>query len=250
MTLSRRLLRLYHYPANIVSWTLFAAVGLSLNFVSALLLLSRHRERHGPAVRSAMQRLFSAWCAWLHATRLIYVRFHGFTPDALAGPAVYIANHPGLLDATFILARLPDAICIFKPAIMRNPVLGPAARMAGYVAGESGVDLIRDVAARVAGGNSLLVFPEGTRTVPGTTLNPLKPGFALIASRARVPVRVIIVRAPPDLVPKGWSWWRAPQFPSLVDITLLGEIEPLAGETAVQLTARATCEITAALAAP
>ena len=249
MTLTRRMLRIYHYPANIVSWALFAAVGLSLNFVSALLLLSRNRERHGPAVRSAMRRLFSAWCAWLHATRLIYVRFHGFTPDALSGPAVYIANHPGLLDATFILARLPDAICIFKPAIMRNPVLGPAARMAGYVAGDTGVDLIRDVASRVAAGHSLLIFPEGTRTVPGRVLNPLKPGFALIASRAHAPVRVILVRSPPDLVPKGWSWWRAPQFPSHVDITLLTELEPLPGETAVDLTERATREITLALAA-
>ena len=250
MTLSRRLLRVYHYPANIVSWAMFAAVGLSLNLVSAFLMLSRDRERHGPAVRSAMQRLFGAWCAWLHATRLIHVRFHGFTPDALSGPAVYIANHPGLLDATFILARLPDAICIFKPAIMRNPVLGPAAQMAGYVCGDSGVDLIRDVSSRVAAGRSLLIFPEGTRTVPGTQLNPLKPGFALIASRARVPVRVIIVRSPPDLVPKGWSWWRAPQFPSLVDITLHSELEPIPGETAGQLTARAAREISSALNAP
>ena len=249
MTLKRRLLRIYHYPANIVSWALFATVGLSLNVVSALLLLSSDRARHGPAVRSAMRRLFSAWCAWLHATRLIYVRFHGFTPDALSGPAVYIANHPGLLDATFILARLPDAICIFKPAIMRNPVLGPAARMAGYVAGDTGVDLIRDVAARVSDGHSLLVFPEGTRTVPGRRLNPLKPGFALIASRARAPVRVIIVRAPADLVPKGWPWWRAPQFPSHVDITLHSELEPLPGESAVQLTERAQREFTTALAA-
>ena len=249
MTIRRRLLRIYHYPANIVSWALFAAVGLSLNFGSALLLLSRNRERHGPAVRSAMQRLFSAWCAWLHATRLIYVRFHGFTPDALSGPAVYIANHPGLLDATFILARLPDAICIFKPAIMRNPVLGPAAKMAGYVAGDTGVDLIRDAASRVAAGNSLLVFPEGTRTVPGNMLNPLKPGFALIAARARAPIRVIIVRSPPDLVPKGWSWWRAPQFPSHVDITLLSELDLLPGESATQLAERASREIAAALTA-
>jgi 1-acyl-sn-glycerol-3-phosphate acyltransferase len=80
-------------------------------------------------------------------------------------------------------------------------------------------------------------------------LNPLKPGFALIASRARAPVRVIIVRSPPDLVPKGWSWWRAPQFPSYVDITLLSELEPLPGETAVHMTERATREITSALAA-
>src|SRR5688500_13880452 len=58
MTLKRRLLRVYHYPANIVSWAMFAAVGLSLNFVSALLLLSRDPARHGPAVRSAMRKLF------------------------------------------------------------------------------------------------------------------------------------------------------------------------------------------------
>lgn len=248
MTFTRRLLRVYHYPANIVSWTLFAVVGLGLNAVSAVLLLSRQRERHAPAVRAAMRRLFAGWCAWLHVTRLIYVRFHGFTPDALSGPAVYIANHPGLLDATFILARLPDAICIFKPAIMRNPVLGPAARMAGYVAGDSGVDLIRDVAARVSGGNSLLVFPEGTRTLPGRTLNPLKPGFALIATRARVPVRIILIRAPRDLVPKGWSWWRAPQFPACVDITLLNELDLIPGESATRLTDRVAREFTAALA--
>src|SRR4029434_10956886 len=139
----------------------------------------------------------------VHSARVICVRCHGFKPEAMAGPAVYIANHPGLLDATFILSRLTDAICIFKPAIMRNPVLGPAALMGGYASGDNGVDLIRDVAARVAAGRSLLIFPEGTRTVSGKTLNPLKPGFALIASRAHAPVRVIVVRAPRDLVPKG-----------------------------------------------
>ena len=248
MTLRRRLLRLYHYPANIAAWAVFAAVGVTLNLVCAPLLLARDRERHGPAVRRAIRRLFVAWCGWLHMTRIIYVRFHGFTPGAMAGPAVYVANHPSILDATFILSRLPDTICIFKPALMRNPALGPAAVMAGYAAGTNGVDLIRDVASRVAAGRSLLVFPEGTRTAVGATLNPLKPGFALIAARARVPVRVIVVRAPRDLVPKGWPWWRAPGYPSHVEITLLGEIAPLAGESAVELTARASREISSALA--
>ena len=247
MNVAQRLLRLYHYPANIVSWTLFAAVGVSLNLVCAPLLLVRNRVRHGPGVRAAIRRLFTAWCAWLHATRLIYVRFHGFTPAALAGSAVYIANHPGLLDATFILSQLPDAVCIFKPEIMRNPVLGPAALMAGYVSGDNGLDLIRDVASRVADGRSLLIFPEGTRTAPTVDLNPLKPGFALIAARARVPVRLILVQAPRDLVPKGWSWWRAPSFPSHVEITLLGELHMDPGETATELTARAAQRFSEAL---
>jgi 1-acyl-sn-glycerol-3-phosphate acyltransferase len=241
---------LYHIPANWLSWLVFASVGLSLNLVCAPLVLARNRARHGPAVRAAIRRRFAAWCGWLHAIRLIYVSWHGFTPEALAGPAVYISNHPGLLDATFVLAQLPDAICIFKPAIMRNPVLGPAALMAGYACGDTGVDLIRDVAERVAAGPSLLIFPEGTRTMPGSLLNPFKPGFALIAARARVPIRLIVIRAPRDLVPKGWPWWRAPSFPSYVEVTLLGELPPVAGETATELTARASQQISAALGVP
>lgn len=247
MSVTRRLLRLYHYPANIVSWALFAAVGLLLNLLCAPLLLSPHRARHGSRVRAMIRRLFGAWCAWLHFTRLIYVRFHGFTPAAVAGPAVYIANHPGLLDATFILSQLPDAICIFKPEIIRSPVLGPAALMAGYASGDNGVDLIREVAALVSAGNSLLIFPEGTRTAAAVNLNPFRPGFAVIAARAHVPVRLILVRAPRDLVPKGWSWWRAPSFPAKVDITLLGELPMRAGETATELTARAARRLSEAL---
>jgi 1-acyl-sn-glycerol-3-phosphate acyltransferase len=247
MSVSQRLLRLYHYPANIVSWTLFAIVGVSLNVVCAPLLLSSDRARHGKKVRAAIRRLFTAWCAWLHATKLIFVRFHGFTPTALAGPAVYIANHPGLLDATFILSQLPDAICIFKPEIIRSPVLGPAALMAGYVSGDNGIDVIRDIAARVAAGRSLLIFPEGTRTAAAANLNRFRPGFAVIAARARVPIRLILVRSPRDLVPKGWSWWRAPSFPSRVEITLLGELPAAPGETATELTARAARRFSEAL---
>lgn len=249
MSARLRLLRVYHYPANIVSWTAFALVGIALNLACAPLLLLPRRARIGRWVRRAIRGLFVAWCAWLRVTRLIYVRFHGFTPEALAGPAVYVANHPGLLDATFLLARLPDTICIFKRAIIRNPVLGPAALVAGYAAGEQGVDLIRDVAQRVAAGRSLLIFPEGTRTLPHTVLNPLKPGFALIAGRARVPVRVILIRAPRDLVPKGWSWWRAPSFPAQVDLTLLGEVHPREDEDAAALTARVAQQLSSALAA-
>jgi 1-acyl-sn-glycerol-3-phosphate acyltransferase len=250
MTARRALLRTYHFFANIFSWIMFACVGLVLNLVCAPLLLAPNRAKLGPAVRTAIRRLFVAWCRWLHATQLIFVDWHGFTHDAMKGPAIYISNHPGLLDATFVLARLRDAICIFKPAIMRNPALGPAALMAGYACGDTGVDLIRDVAAKISAGRSLLIFPEGTRTAANVDLNPFKVGFAVIASRARVPIRLVLIRAPRDLVPKGWSWWHPPEFPAKVDITLLGELTLLPGESATELTARAARQLSAALAAP
>ena len=238
--------RIYHFVAGFLSWFVFGSVSLVLNFVCAILLVLPGRARLGPMARETIRRLFGAWCAWLHATRLIFVTWTGFTPERLAGPAVYIANHPGLLDATYILARLPDTICIFKPSVIRNPALGPAAILAGYAAGDAGVDLIRDVAGRVADGRSLLIFPEGTRTLAGVPLNPLKPGFAVIAARAGVPVRLLLVRAPRDLLPKGARWWRLPSFPAQVEVVFLGELA-VTGVSATELTAQATSQFMAAL---
>lgn len=246
---SRVLSRIYYLPVCGASWLLFGGVGFALNVWCSVLLLFPHRERRGPAVRRAIYRLFGTWRSWLHATKIVYANFHGFTAEALAGPAVYISNHPGLLDAPLLLGRLPDTICIFKPALIRNPALGPAAVMGGYASGDTGVDLIRDVADRIADGRSLLIFPEGTRTVKGAALNPFKPGFALIATRARVPIRLIVIRAPRDLLPKGWPWWKPCNYPAVVEIELLGDLLAGPGESATELTARAERQISIALAA-
>lgn len=243
----RFLRRSYYFLAGHLAWVLFGSVSLVLNFTCALLLLLPGRERFGPMAREAIRRLFVAWCAWFQAMRLVYLNWQGFTPEAMSGPAVYIANHPSMMDASFLLSRLPDAICIFKPSFMRNPAIAPAALLAGYASGDAGVDLIRDVAGRVADGRSLLIFPEGTRTQPGIALNPLKPGFALIAARAQAPVRLIIIQPSCPLRPKGSPWWSIPQFPAHVDITLLGELNRTGAANAAELTARATEQFSAAL---
>jgi 1-acyl-sn-glycerol-3-phosphate acyltransferase len=186
-----------------------------------VLLLLPGRPAMGPAVRAAIRWLFDWWLRWLHAARVILVKWTGFEGETLAPGTVYIANHPTIVDATLILARLPDAVCIFKPSLMRNPAIGPAAEMAGYVKGDSGLDLIKAAAAKVAAGQSLLVFPEGTRTAEGTALGRMKPGFALIADRAKAPVRLMVLRASPGIGARGRPWWPAPaQLPATIEISL------------------------------
>ena len=128
----RRLSRARWVFLYYLSWVVFGLVGLLLNLGCSLLLVLPSRETYGPAVRSTIRRLFQGWLAWHHASGVIAVDWVGFEEGALAPGAVYIANHPTLIDATFILARLPDALCIFKPSLMRNPAIGPAALMAGY----------------------------------------------------------------------------------------------------------------------
>lgn len=216
----RRLERALLISLYWLSWGVFAAVGLFLNLLCAPLLFLPDRERYGPAARRVIRLLFDFWVRWHRATRVIDVSFRGFDRPVPAG-TIIIANHPSIVDATFLLARLPSTICIFKPALMRSPAIGPAALMAGYVSGDFGVDLIHDVAARVAVGHSLLIFPEGTRTAAGQILGPFKSGFALIAGRARAPVQLVVIRAAPDLGRKGRPWWQPPAcLPAPIAFTL------------------------------
>ena len=206
-----------------LSWVVFGLVGVLLNVVCIPFLVLPRRERFGTRTRAAIRKLFVFWLKWHHMTRVVNVRWR-FEASELTTGTVYVANHPTILDATFLLARLPDAICIFKPKLINNPSIGPAALLAGYAAGDTGVDLIRDVAEKIAAGRSLLIFPEGTRTTAGQKLNPIKPGFALIARRAGAPIRMIIVRSSRNLTPRGRAWWRLPDFPSWVEFTLGDEI--------------------------
>jgi 1-acyl-sn-glycerol-3-phosphate acyltransferase len=229
-----------------LSWVVFGSVGLLLNLVCIVLMVLPARSAFGPAVRSTIRRLFGTWLAWLHATGVVVVEWIGFE-DVLQSGTVYIANHPTILDATLLLARLPDAVCIFKPRLMSNPAVGPAAVMAGYVRGDTGLDLIKAAAERVAAGQSLLIFPEGTRTAEETLLGRMKPGFALIADRAKAPVRLVIISASPGIGRRGRPWWRAPQvLPATIRISLdqAWPYEP--GRPAAELTLtveRRICEV-------
>lgn len=212
--------RAYYILAYYLSFLVFGIVGLGLNLLCAVLLLVPRRRRPGAWVRRVIGRLLDFWVRWLNACGIVRVSYHGFD-GPIAGSVVVIANHPTLIDAPVLLSRMPDATCIFKPAIMRNPILGPAAILAGYTPGTDGLTTIRTVAAKVAAGRALLIFPEGTRTATGTTLGPLKAGFAVIAARARSPVQAVVIRATPGLVARGRPWWRYPEtLPAFVSVTL------------------------------
>jgi 1-acyl-sn-glycerol-3-phosphate acyltransferase len=230
-TLRRSILVASYY----LSWLLFAAVGLLLNLACLLLLLAPNRPKLEVRTRRAIRWLFDLWLRWFHATGVVEIVWRGFD-EAFRPGTVYIANHPTLIDAPVLLARVPDAVCLFKPALVRNPAIGPAAIMAGYPVGEPGVDLVREAAAQLAEGRSLLVFPEGTRTQPGSPLGALRPGFALIAARAKAPVQLVLIRASPDLVPRGRPWWQPPKtLPGRIELSLDRRWEHEPGRSAVAL---------------
>jgi 1-acyl-sn-glycerol-3-phosphate acyltransferase len=210
---------LYQLPAYYLTLLLFGVGGLSLGLLSALtdwLPATARTERFFRRRIKQHVALFHAWCEF---ARLVHVRYRGFE-NLPHGGLVLVANHPALIDITCLLARLPGAVCIFKPEIRRNPVLAAAARRAGYFGSDGGHRLVRRATEQVAAGHTLVVFPEGTRTPPDTALLPFKAGFVLIAGRARAPIQLVRITTDSDVLAKGRAWWRLPKLPAHIEVTL------------------------------
>jgi len=229
---------LYYRIVYFLSWPLFAGGAAILGLFCVALLALPRGEAVGHLVRWLIRQLFRVWTGWLHFTGLIRIEWDQPLGVSLPYPAVYVANHPGLLDATILLSRLRETVCIVKPAVMRNPLLGPAARAAGYAAGDGGVDTLRALVDRLLAGQGVLIFPEGTRTRPDAAYNPLKPGFALIARRAAVPIQVLLIDGSRDLLPRGAVWWRMPRLPGRYRIRIDSCFAPLAEASAGEITAQ------------
>ena len=105
---------------------------------------------------------------------------------------VLVANHPSMIDVFLVVSRLPQVICLMKASLMGNAFLAAGAYLAGYIPNRVVDTMVRDAARAVADGQSLLIFPEGTRTTEHP-INALKPGAALIAKRAKAPLQLIVL---------------------------------------------------------
>ena len=228
---------LYQLPAYYLTLLLFGLGGLELSLLGLLTSWLPATGRTERFFQRLIHRHFAFFHWWCARGGLIYVRYHGF--DSLPhGGLVLVANHVSLIDITCLVARLPEALCIFKPAIRHNPVLGAAARRAGYLGSDGGHDLIRLAADKVAAGNRLVVFPAGTRTPPGSAPLPFRPGFVLIARRAHAPIQLVRIATNSDLLTKGSRWWRLPRIPVRVEVTAGPVLATDTRETPAELTAR------------
>jgi 1-acyl-sn-glycerol-3-phosphate acyltransferase len=86
---------------------------------------------------------------------------------------IVVANHPSMLDAVMLMARLPRSACIMKASLMHNPLLGPGARLARYIRNDSAFGMIQCAVQDLRAGGQLVMFPKAhappaRRSTPST----------------------------------------------------------------------------------
>ena len=88
----------------------------------------------------------------------------------LSRPAVLVSNHLSVLDLVCILSLSPHIVVVAKDWAWRSPFFGYIIRQAGFLPVADGIEQsMPRLRQRVEAGCSILIFPEGTRSVSGRT---------------------------------------------------------------------------------
>jgi 1-acyl-sn-glycerol-3-phosphate acyltransferase len=165
------------------------------------------------AWRSFIYRRWARSMCWLLGAR---VERRGAPPPA---PCLLLSNHTGYTDIV-VLASCTDVVFVSKAEVASWPLFGTAATAVGTIyVDRAAKRAIPEVNARIdaalAGGDRVVVFPEGTST-GGDSVIPFKASLLEPAARSRYPVfcAALRYRTPPDEPPASEvvCWWGQMEF--------------------------------------
>lgn len=120
---------------------------------------------------------------------------------------VFCANHQGSYDIFLVLGYLPHSFrWMMKQSLRQMPVIGRACEAAGHIMVDrrSAATVRRTITqARqvLQGGTSLVLFPEGARTLTGQ-MGPFRRGGYLLADELQLPVVPITIDGSYDVLPR------------------------------------------------
>jgi len=123
-------------------------------------------------------------------------------------PAIYMTNHQSYFDVICLAALLPVPVrFVAKRILVYIPVFGQVIWATGHVIIQredrrQSFQALDQAAAKIAGGTSVLVFPEGTRS-PDHRLGPFKKGGFVLGIKAGVPIIPISITGTRPMMPKG-----------------------------------------------
>jgi 1-acyl-sn-glycerol-3-phosphate acyltransferase len=128
--------------------------------------------------------------------------------EAPRGPVIYAVNHGSVLDIPVIFAHLPGSFrIVHKRSLYLIPLIGLYLYCGGHVAIDRSKAFrarksLERAAQRIAGGTSVAVFPEGTRSADGS-VRPFKKGSFVLAIEAGVPVIPVSLAGVKRVAPQG-----------------------------------------------
>lgn len=151
------------------------------------------------------------------------IRIEGRWP-AGGGAYVVVANHNSFLDI-FLISNIPREMkWVAKRELFKIPWIGWAFWMVGDIPVDRGdvagaMKVVERARRYLERGMSVMLFPEGTRSLDGKLL-PFKAGAFKLALDAGVPILPLAITGTGEGMPKGGPWVR----PSRLTVRILDPV--------------------------
>lgn len=195
---------------TVLAGAFFALFGVG-SFVFGLLLVPLlvllpeiARRRVAGTLNRALWRVLTAL---MSAFRLVKVRISREDAAVLrrSRGAIVAANHPSLLDVVCLLVQTPRPVCFVKGALLHNVFMRRVVSIAHLPGSLPAAVLFRKSAQLLAAGFNILIFPEGTRTIPGRRAE-FHRGAAHLALRTGAPILPVKISVEPQILGKHQAW--------------------------------------------
>ncbi|MCX7096952.1 MAG: 1-acyl-sn-glycerol-3-phosphate acyltransferase [Methylococcales bacterium] len=152
---------------------------------------------------------FYLFIGLMHRTGIMSYEITGLEKLNRPGQLI-VANHPTLIDIVFLISRIPTANCIVKEKLWHNPFTKGPIINAGYISNGDPEKMIHDCVTCLQAGGILIIFPEGTRSVPGKAYK-FQRGAAAIALQANAIVTPVTLTCAPSTLTKAEKWYQIPE---------------------------------------
>lgn len=167
-----RLNKAWRVVATGLAFSLFGIGGFLLPFlaVPVIFLLPGNALDRERRAKTAIHYTMRAFVEIMRGLGILTYSVE--SPEDFNRPGqLILANHPSLIDVVFLIGFVKRADCVVKSDLRRNPFMRGPIGLAGYIANDDPEKVIDATVSSLARGNSLIIFPEGTRTTPGEPLD-------------------------------------------------------------------------------
>ncbi len=218
----------WRVPATGFAFAVFGLGGLLLaaTIFPLITLVTPDPEIRKRRTRTVIRGCFQFFVLLMRCLGVIRVARLDRVALARCRGKIVISNHPTLIDVVLLVSIIPNAQCVVKHQLWRNLFLGGVMRAAGYIRNDLEPDLFIAACDRaVKSGDNLVIFPEGTRSIPGRKLR-FQRGFANIALLTDADLQLVRISCHPIMLNKGTPWYRVPEQPGRYQISLGEQVAP------------------------
>ncbi len=183
-------------------WAWCAGIVLTVSMGALVILLSFL----GPT-RGILHLCARIWARGILTAAGVKVKVQGLENLRTDSPQILASNHQGYFDIFTLFAHIPIRFgWLTKKELFQIPIFGYAMKRFGNIRidrsnREKALKSLKVAAQEIKEGNSIMMFPEGTRS-PDGKIQPFKKGCYYLAEASGVAVVPISISGSFEIMPK------------------------------------------------